>query len=397
MHIPDNILRDFETAIEAVSLAFEKAGLSRHIVSGTSIQLVNRAEDKESNGANGRYDFKTDTVKIFFPQINHTDMLYALTHELAHRIWRYYVCKEDKIVWDHTVKAIGKKYPQDIIDLNVRKAAENQRSPLWFWYKLNVNKDLSGYRHYLNTLNYAPSAFPRTYSNTSTDEAWADVVANLILGRSHNRNLMRKSGNLPLGIASKILKHVCTSIMGEAREEPAKVKFDYGSTQIDLPELKTSIDAWVKKYIKPEWVNETDKDIPHVTLLYGLLSNDTGPLRAIGKLFNSPIKLSIGNLNYFDTEESDVLYASVESKELHKIHKMLSRLPNENKYLKYKPHVTIAYLKKGYAKQFKGLNPFKDNITKKGFIHSKPNGVKEFIPTGSRSLILGEIPNKNVI
>lgn len=214
--IPEKAVCEFETAIEAVALAYERLGLSCSLVSDAKIKLERR---KPENEANGRYDPESDTIRIFYPQANYPDMLFSLAHEVAHRLWKFYSSKEDRDLWIHMKLAIGRELPPDAIEFNLERAAQDKRTPLWFWYKNNIGKDLNVFRQYLRTLKYTPSGFPRIYATASAEEAWADVVASMALGRSHNRNLMSKSGSIPVATARKIIDHMISSA-----EEPAKGK-----------------------------------------------------------------------------------------------------------------------------------------------------------------------------
>jgi len=174
------------------------------------------------------------------------------------------------------------------------------------------------------------------------------------------------------------------------------IKWDYATTQVDLPELENPIKSWVKKNLKRDWLapDGLEKN-PHVTLLYGLLSDNPGQTKPIAKQFGKTITLTLDELDFFSKPDHDVLFISVASKDLHKLQQALDKLPNETDYKLYKPHVTIAYLKKGYAKQFKGQKPFKEIITKNGFTFGKRDDTKEFIPTIERSPLFGDLQNQN--
>ena len=55
--------------------------------------------------------------------------------------------------------------------------------------------------------------------------------------------------------------------------------------------------------------------------------------------------IKLGGLAVFHNEEEDVLYLQVESPQLEKLNEKLGTLPNVQTYSKYRPHLTIAYLK----------------------------------------------------
>lgn len=214
--IPEKAVCEFETAIEAVALAYMRFGLPRSLVTDIEISLVHRSSGNEANGV---YDRKSNTIRIFYPQLNAPDLSFSLAHEVAHKLW-YLASKEDRELWIHMKLAMGRKLPESVIEFNLQRAAQGKRTPLWFWYKNNIGSDLNVFNQYLHSINYTPAGFPRTYANASAEEAWADVVASMAMGKSHNRNLMAKSGSLPIATARKIIDHVALST-----KEPAKGKF----------------------------------------------------------------------------------------------------------------------------------------------------------------------------
>lgn len=375
-------LDKFRGILGAVVSSYERLGIPRNLSMSGAVKLAPRKDGEE---ANGRYDKKTNTVWIFYPQVNHVDPAFALAHEIAHRLWNKVASKADKNIWTHAMNAMGRELPPEAIAANLSRAARDERGALWFWYKNNVGNDLTRYRQYLRTLNYAPSSFPREYSNSSPDEAWSDVVANMALGRPHMRKLTSKSGSVPLSIARQVLDRMIDPKAVNEDEEPAKEKFVYGSTQVDMPEFGPKIMDWVKANVGRDWIDPIDGVVtdPHVTIFHGLLSDDIGPLRSLAKMFGGPITLSLGPLGFFDKPDVDVLYVSVDSEDLHKLHLMIGRLPSESGYPNYRPHMTIAYLKKGFAAQFRGQQPFVGTLQRNGFVLSRKDGNKEFIPTVS--------------
>lgn len=220
--LSEDVVEQFRTSIGAAIKGYERAGLSYFVSSPPKFRIKPRSlADQE---ANGNYDLKTDMITIIYPQVNHSDVTFAIVHELAHRLWHKELSEEDRNIWRHTINAIGREMPDEMIDHNIDVALHNGRSPLWFWYKLNIGNNIDGFQAYLKSLRYAPSSFPRAYANSSPDEAWSDVVASLIIGRSHKRNLMSKTGSLPLRIAAKLIEKIRTKSIQE-KKEPAKGKY----------------------------------------------------------------------------------------------------------------------------------------------------------------------------
>lgn len=134
----------------------------------------------------------------------------------------------------------------------------------------------------------------------------------------------------------------------------------------------------------------SDKDLheggkekePHVTLLYGLHSDEINKeeiFKGIKEIDLKFLKLQ-GNLNIFEGENFDVLYFEIELDEkLREAHDFLKKFPHTNKFKDYKPHMTVAYLKPGlgkeYIKMFKGFNNEKP-IEISRFVYSLPSGAK---------------------
>lgn len=140
---------------------------------------------------------------------------------------------------------------------------------------------------------------------------------------------------------------------------------------LDLSHLHEMID-------KEDLTDDEIEDEPHITLLYGFKS-----------VSNDKIKQAVENIDFgevksnkvslFENEKYDVVKFDVEGKGLQEAFKSLSKLPNNNKYPDYKPHITVAYVKPGkgekYVKMFKG-----EKFTSKPmFVIYSPGGEKDKI------------------
>lgn len=116
---------------------------------------------------------------------------------------------------------------------------------------------------------------------------------------------------------------------------------------------------------------------PHVTLLYGLHSDEIKDQDVLDISSKGIESIGLHNPSVFENEKFDVLKLDVEGKFLHRINKELSKLPNTNKFPDYHPHCTIAYLKPGkgkkYAEQFE--NRVHEVFPTK-VVYSKPDGTK---------------------
>jgi 2'-5' RNA ligase len=98
------------------------------------------------------------------------------------------------------------------------------------------------------------------------------------------------------------------------------------------------------------------EDNPHITVLYGILD---GQEAAVNDIMEGQKEFSVrlARLGLFQNDKYDVLHLEVESPELHALNnELVSGLSYKNDYPEYKPHVTIAYLRKGMGERY--LYPF---------------------------------------
>ena len=151
--------------------------------------------------------------------------------------------------------------------------------------------------------------------------------------------------------------------------EMRNVRYDFSSTQVDVPEeLAKRIMDWGKENIPDSILYENDddrslgrEDEMHVTVLYGVHSAYPNKVKKSLKQ-TKKAKVKLGKLKAFtNPDKFDVIFVDVESPDLHKINqKLRNEIPFTNKYDEYKPHVTIAYLKKGESQKYVGIDLFKD-------------------------------------
>lgn len=144
-------------------------------------------------------------------------------------------------------------------------------------------------------------------------------------------------------------------------------------------EILSSIDK-NDLYIDKDKVRDGKETKPHVTVLYGF-HKDT-KIKKIKELCKDiKISLSITKMSLFENEKFDVLKFDVKSKDLVDLNKVMKDNFNyTNDYPNYKPHLTIAYLKKGegqkYIKKIKKLEVkninnlfYSDNDNKEYYIN----------------------------
>ena len=131
---------------------------------------------------------------------------------------------------------------------------------------------------------------------------------------------------------------------------------------------------------------------PHVTILYGLHTGSAAKVKkALKENDRTVMTCRLGKLDLFENAEFDVLIRKVERKDhLSEVRKVLTdNLEATIKYKDYKPHATIAYLKKGKGKEY--LNKYKD--TKWKLNHEFDCDVIDFSNKGKKhtKINLGEV------
>jgi 2'-5' RNA ligase len=145
-------------------------------------------------------------------------------------------------------------------------------------------------------------------------------------------------------------------------------KYSYSSTQIDLPaDAAAKVVQWGKKHLKDRDIYTDPKDASlgredeiHATILYGLHTSLPGSVkkRLEGE---KGFKCKLGKIKKFDVRpEYDVLYVDIQGSGLHRLNRMLKDLPYTSNFPTYRPHVTIAYVKKGRGDKYLGSDVFSD-------------------------------------
>jgi len=129
--------------------------------------------------------------------------------------------------------------------------------------------------------------------------------------------------------------------------------------------------------VDPEWADDARETEPHVTALYGLHDPDSAAAaRVVAQ--HGPITVKMGKTSLFSNDKYDVLKVDVHGPQLHALNADLSKLPNSNSYPEYKPHATIAYLKKGEGKAYEGDTRFEGKeLTFDSVTHSPPSKLRE--------------------
>ena len=110
---------------------------------------------------------------------------------------------------------------------------------------------------------------------------------------------------------------------------------------------------------------------PHITLLYGLLESvKLEHVETVLKGWNPP-KFEIDYYDYFESPNDEEYYCIIGkiklTPEILEAHQRLSLLPHINTFFEYKPHLTIAYIKKdklnlGRYLDLLTINPFERKL-----------------------------------
>lgn len=126
---------------------------------------------------------------------------------------------------------------------------------------------------------------------------------------------------------------------------------EFASVQIELPSDLAAIARSIGKDIKSEDLISLEY-VPHITIKYGLHTNDPHPLLSVVKAEN-PIEVKFGRTEIISKDDTDVLVVKVFSPDLRRINARIKRmLPHTETYPKYRPHLTIGYLRAGRGNKY---------------------------------------------
>lgn len=170
--------------------------------------------------------------------------------------------------------------------------------------------------------------------------------------------------------------------------EMKNTQYDFSSAHVDLPtSLASEIQNWGNNKISDDhiFVSQTDpsfgrEDEMHITVLYGIHSEKPDQVKKFVK--DGEIKVTLGKVEVFSNPlKFDVVVISVESPDLVDLNeKMRKDIEYTNKYSEYKPHVTVAYVKKGKGWQHQGYDKWEGkNFLCDYIVFSSKNGSKERI------------------
>lgn len=131
-------------------------------------------------------------------------------------------------------------------------------------------------------------------------------------------------------------------------------------------EIKDEIHEWSMKNIpKKDIFIEKGEDHTgrendtHITVKYGIRSTNPKIIQSVADKIE-PFKIKLGKISKFTKDDHDVLKIGIQkSPKLHALHEtFLNETNNNESYPIYRPHVTLAYVKKGVADKFIGSSVF---------------------------------------
>lgn len=148
-------------------------------------------------------------------------------------------------------------------------------------------------------------------------------------------------------------------------------KYDYVSINMNEILVKEQSDEFhnFQYSLNDDYIYREDNDYGierdhHITVFYGLVNNSYN-YKLIKQFIDrniEKIEIQIKGIDFFRNEAVpyDVMKFDIESESLQRIHTFINTLDNESTYVDYKPHMTIAYIKKGAFNdnQWRGYNKF---------------------------------------
>lgn len=133
----------------------------------------------------------------------------------------------------------------------------------------------------------------------------------------------------------------------------------YGCVMIDIPvsnwtEITSSIDSEDIFHGDENGDPRGIQKNPHVTILYGLHDDVTPEMvKSVFENYTGDINIKVDGIGIFENDKFDVIkFNVVPDSSLQYLHDELSKFPNSDQFTDYKPHITIAYVKKGTGKKY---------------------------------------------
>lgn len=134
----------------------------------------------------------------------------------------------------------------------------------------------------------------------------------------------------------------------------AKANHEYSCVMLRLPpELAAGVKAMAASIPDEDLAPDGREDDPHVTVKFGLHTNDVNEVRDV-LTGVGPVGVRFGGVSLFENEEHDVVKLDVSGQSLHALNSIVSHeLECTDTHPTYKPHCTIAYVKAGLGKGYR--------------------------------------------
>lgn len=137
------------------------------------------------------------------------------------------------------------------------------------------------------------------------------------------------------------------------------VEYDFSSTHFVLPkDIAQKIVEWSVENIPNDDLHDDETNRygreleSHITVLFGLLTNDSKEVEKILK-DEKPVRVKFKKTKVFEND-MDAIFIEVDSEDVERLHKKLKELDNEDQQPNYHPHCTVAYVKSGLGKKYAG-------------------------------------------
>lgn len=138
--------------------------------------------------------------------------------------------------------------------------------------------------------------------------------------------------------------------------------------------LANLVEAWGKEHIPDEWLYEPEnpeygrEKTIHATVLEGFhrdsIEDFIKSLMSLGGRGYIPAKIELGKVDKFSQSDYDIVKVNLKSRDLEVIHEFFSEnFPNTQAHNVYRPHLTVAYVKKGLAEGLVGNMDFVGKVS----------------------------------
>lgn len=96
------------------------------------------------------------------------------------------------------------------------------------------------------------------------------------------------------------------------------------------------------------------EDWPHVTVLYGLHDDRTAEVVALLSSVRRAPRFRVVDLSLFTNDGCDILKFGVVSGDLRRLNRKLKAFPHTDPHDAYRPHLTLAFVRKGTGARYAG-------------------------------------------